>query len=69
MNEIIIDTNRCKGCGICISVCRAGALELDRAVRTRYGGGAAVYKGGCVGCGNCTVMCPDIALELRRRTA
>lgn len=65
MTEIKIDNDRCKACGLCVSVCRLGAIEIDRKAEARYGDGCAVVTGDCVGCGMCALICPDIAIEIR----
>ena len=32
--KIVIDTERCKGCGLCVTTCPSGALTLKRKFET-----------------------------------
>ena len=60
-----IDEDRCKGCGLCVSICPKKVLEISEAVNTR--GYFAVYQArpdDCNFCALCCVMCPDVAIEI-----
>ena len=63
--KILIDQNRCKGCGLCIAACpkkhiRMANQEDFRGIRV------ACFEGGhdCTGCGFCPPDCPYRALEM-----
>lgn len=57
--SIKINTNECKGCGLCIESCPPKVLELEH-VLNPYGVHPARYKGeGCTGCGICFYCCPE----------
>ena len=58
------DITRCKGGGLCKSVCPKGIIEIDTSIRTSYGKGMAVFSDGCIGCKSCAVICPDIAITI-----
>ena len=67
MAELKIREDFCKGCGLCIGVCRQGVLSLDDRLNAKgynYVEAAAPEK--CVACRACTVMCPEGAIELYR---
>jgi len=61
---VIVDKERCKGCGICMSFCPRGVFEFEDYLNE--GGHHPVRLTGreCIGCRACVIMCPDIALEL-----
>ncbi len=57
--SIKVNTDECKGCGLCVESCPPKALELEHALN-HYGVHPAHYKGeGCTGCGICFYCCPE----------
>jgi 2-oxoglutarate ferredoxin oxidoreductase subunit delta len=57
--NILIDTEECKGCGLCVDSCPPECLELLPELNA-YGVHAAHYTGeGCTGCGICFYCCPE----------
>lgn len=57
----------CKGCGICVSVCPQGSIELDQERLTSKGyHPVTMVSDNCTGCGICAVVCPDAALTVLR---
>jgi len=67
---VVIDKERCKGCGLCVATCPFGVLVITTELN-RYGynvaGAAAPEK--CTGCAMCAMMCPDVAIEVYRQQA
>ena len=61
-----VDKDRCKACGLCVSICPKKAISIDNAMITRYGSGSAVISDESIGCGSCFVVCPDIAITVRK---
>lgn len=54
-----IDTDECKGCGLCIEACPPKVIGLSERLN-HYGYRTAVYAGhGCTGCGICFMVCPE----------
>ena len=57
--QIRVDTNECKGCGLCIEACPPKVIALSERLN-HYGYRTATYKGsGCTGCGICFLTCPE----------
>jgi NAD-dependent dihydropyrimidine dehydrogenase PreA subunit len=54
-----IDTDECKGCGLCVEACPPKVIRLsDRLNHSGYR--TAMYAGkGCSGCGICFMACPE----------
>ena len=56
---IQVDTNECKGCGLCIEACPPKVIALTDHLN-HYGYRTATYAGsGCTGCGICFLACPE----------
>lgn len=53
---IIIDRERCVGCGLCVSDCPADKLTVED--------GKAVYTPECIRCGHCVAVCPKSAVSI-----
>jgi len=65
MAKIKIDTERCKGCGLCILYCPKGCIAMSRKLNKR-GVKPVKFKAGsgCTGCTFCALICPDCAIEV-----
>jgi 2-oxoglutarate ferredoxin oxidoreductase subunit delta len=67
VTEIRIDRERCKGCGLCLSVCPKGLLEAEEGRNARGHRPVRAVEGAaarCVRCGRCYRVCPDVAIEI-----
>jgi 2-oxoglutarate ferredoxin oxidoreductase subunit delta len=60
-----IESERCKGCGLCVEVCPKKVLELSSRVNTRgYFPAYQARPADCIYCAICCVMCPDVAISI-----
>lgn len=57
---VVIDPDKCQGCGICIERCQVNVLSEQDGV-------AVVDLGRCIGCGLCVTGCPEKAVKLERK--
>ncbi|MGE5678202.1 MAG: ferredoxin family protein [Pseudomonadota bacterium] len=59
MNNVRINRNWCKNCGICIEFCPAGVFnkEID-------GTPVLEHQERCSGCRLCELRCPDFAVRV-----
>jgi len=55
--EIMVNKEKCTGCKICVNVCPAGAIEVDRE-------GKAQINEKCTLCRLCVKECPENAIEI-----
>lgn len=66
--KMTISAERCKGCGLCVSVCPLHLMAIDKTVTTKKGYHPAsntdIEK--CVACGNCAITCPDAVITLEK---
>jgi predicted Fe-Mo cluster-binding NifX family protein/NAD-dependent dihydropyrimidine dehydrogenase PreA subunit len=55
----VVDSEKCTGCGICISVCPTGAIEINQQ--------AVINEEACNGCAACVSECPNEAIVITQR--
>jgi 2-oxoglutarate ferredoxin oxidoreductase subunit delta len=65
---IKIDTERCKGCGLCLSVCPNGAIVISKKSNKTGYFPAEAKNCDCTGCAACAVICPDAVIEVYRES-
>ena len=59
VTTLVIDSDKCVGCGLCETVCPHGVFEM--------GGEKKVFltdKDSCIECGACALNCPTKALSV-----
>jgi 2-oxoglutarate ferredoxin oxidoreductase subunit delta len=67
LNTITVDTERCKGCYLCIEACSRHLIEVsDRPNAAGYYPARANVDGQCTACAICATVCPDCAIEVFR---
>ncbi|MDP8263437.1 MAG: 4Fe-4S dicluster domain-containing protein [Candidatus Ancaeobacter aquaticus] len=63
--KLVIDVERCKGCGLCIIACNRKILSLSKKMNKKgihYVVCNDLDK--CTSCTMCAIMCPDTAIEV-----
>lgn len=64
---VIIDKERCKGCGLCIAACPQHVLAFSGKInKSGYNYAYVEHPEKCVGCSFCAMTCPDVAIEVYR---
>lgn len=58
---IVIDQDKCSGCGTCVAVCPYEALELKD-------GKSTLKENTCTGCGACAAVCRNKSIQQRLTT-
>jgi len=63
-----VNTSRCKGCDICVSLCPAGVLAMIPEPSSTLGSMIEVEApDACIGCRDCELHCPDFAIYVAER--
>ena len=64
---ILVDTERCKGCGVCTTNCQHKVVKLGKNVNSKgYYYAYMNLPNSCTGCTNCAIVCPDGAITVYR---
>lgn len=64
---VLVDTEKCKGCDLCVVACPSTVLALSTDANTKgynYSHMAAVAN--CTGCSACANVCPDACITVYR---
>jgi 2-oxoglutarate ferredoxin oxidoreductase subunit delta len=65
-NRITIDSELCKGCGLCVDVCPKKSIVISKASNKSGYFPAEFCQNGCTACAACAVMCPEAAIEVTK---
>ena len=64
--KIIINTERCKGCGLCVAVCPKKIIVISKKSNMTGYFPAQTDNCDCTGCAACGIICPDAVIEVYR---
>ncbi|MDR3277178.1 MAG: 4Fe-4S dicluster domain-containing protein [Oscillospiraceae bacterium] len=63
--QVRFDSDRCKGCELCGSVCPKGLIVMSGSINNKgYSPATTERSDECVGCQSCALVCPDGAIEI-----
>ncbi len=73
LGRITLDTELCKACYLCISICPKNLITVSDKLNTKGYYPAEFTDANnkkkdrkCIGCAQCAIVCPDIAIEVFR---
>lgn len=65
MPKPIVNSEICKGCEVCVSVCPKKIMAMSKTINAAsYRTAACTDEAACIGCAFCALMCPDAAIEV-----
>jgi len=64
---IIVATEICKACELCITACPQDCLELSPSLNSKGYRYVQLKNDSCTGCLNCAIVCPDSAITVYRQ--
>ena len=64
--KIVIDTERCKGCGLCVTICPQKSIVISEESNQNGYFPAQKTDAGCTGCAQCAIVCPEGIIEVCR---
>jgi len=62
---IVVDTEKCKGCSLCVVACPTKTISLAHEVNGKgYNFAHMENPESCIGCSNCALVCPDSVITV-----
>ena len=62
---VVVDKEKCKGCGLCVEACPTKTLGLAKEVNGKgYHYCEMVNPEACIGCASCGMICPDAVITV-----
>lgn len=64
---IIVDTEKCKGCQVCVVACPTDVIGMAKEVNGKgYNYAYMENPDACTGCTSCALVCPDAVITVYR---
>ena len=68
MSTVLVEKNRCKGCGLCVSACPSHVLAMSQEINAKgYFFPMVDHPEDCNGCRYCVLVCPDVAVQVEHK--
>jgi 2-oxoglutarate ferredoxin oxidoreductase subunit delta len=68
VGRIVVDIEKCKGCGVCVPSCPFDVLDLAEEVNGKgFHYAYMANEDACTGCMNCALVCPDAVITVYRK--
>jgi 2-oxoglutarate ferredoxin oxidoreductase subunit delta len=62
---VVIDTETCKGCDLCVAACPTDVLKLNEQVNSKgYNPAYPANHDACTACTICALVCPDMCITV-----
>ena len=62
--KIVIDTERCKGCGLCVTICPKNSIVISQESNQNGYFPAQATNTDCTGWAQCAIVCPEGIIEV-----
>ncbi|NLO45577.1 MAG: 4Fe-4S binding protein [Clostridiales bacterium] len=68
MAFVTFDSDKCKGCGLCVTVCpkKIVVLAADKINSKGYSPAEVSDMSLCIGCAFCAKICPDCVITVEK---
>lgn len=62
---VVVDTEHCKACDLCVIACPSKVLALAKDLNTKgYNYSYMANPEACIGCAACAYVCPDACITV-----
>ena len=62
---VVVNTEHCKGCNLCVAACPSKVLALSKQVNAKgYNYAYMLNPDECIGCAQCGWVCPDSCITV-----
>ncbi|SER43605.1 ATP-binding protein [Salisediminibacterium halotolerans] len=67
MEKVVVNRERCKGCGLCLHACAFSLLQFSAKANAKgYYPPKMTDESRCTSCAACARICPDTAVSVYR---
>ena len=68
MPKVTFNTDKCKGCGLCVIACPKNILIIakDKINAKGHSPAEMTDESKCIGCAFCATMCPDCIIKVEK---
>ena len=68
MPTVLVEKDRCKGCGLCVHTCPSHVLAMSHDINARgYFFPVVEHPDDCNACRHCAIVCPDVAIQVEHK--
>ena len=64
---IVVNTEGCKGCGLCVASCPTKTIALAKDINSKGFNYCEMIEDNCIACMSCALVCPDVVITVYKQ--